>query len=217
MVNIIRSIPIPQWLIWIITRIQSIYSSGNRRTSNQFNDERTSSAIAQGDTIAFENFHQVTHKHIYRHVLNSTGSAEIAKEIVQEVYADLWFYRGNLQGVQNPRSYLLASAANRIVQYRKKRLRNQQTVSIDDLSDDFYSPISSHSPVEYKESFTILEKALKTLSKIEADTYRLAKIDELSYKEIAKELNISVTHVGYTLSTARKKVESQVGPHLKNC
>lgn len=55
-----------------------------------------------------------------------------------------------------------------------------------------------------------LRKALSTLDPRQAQVFCLACLEELSYREIAEQLDVTVNHVGVLLSRARSSLQKRL-------
>jgi len=68
---------------------------------------------------------------------------------------------------------------------------------------------------ECQELVEHLRTALSTLDPRQAEVFCLACLEELSYREIAEQLDITVNHVGVLLSRARSSLQKRLRSHAR--
>lgn len=130
-----------------------------------------------------------------------TRSADIAEEIVQEVFVTLWIKRKLIAVAKKPENYVFTILHNCIYSHFRKLVLERQLKSKIAQMDE-----KSENPVETllleKENRTILEKIINQLPPQQKVIYRLAKQEGVSREDIAKQLNISPNTVRNHLATA---------------
>jgi len=142
-------------------------------------------------------------------------SKEIAEEVVSDVFIEIWAKRKTLPAIEDLKMYLYISVRNLSLR-RLKQTQKTSVLSLDDLAVEFASTdpdaetfLISH---ELAEKIDLAIDSLPQQCKI---IFKLAKQDNLKYKEIAKLLNISVKTIDNQLSTALKKIASVLNPSVK--
>jgi len=133
-------------------------------------------------------------------------SNEEAEEVAEDVMITLWKQRESLLQVKNIHVYALVIAKNLSLNMLRKNSRNKAT-SIDDVDVSFLFDKSSPEQIiidnELKQR---LERAIQSLPPKCQLVFKLAKENELSYKEIAEVLSISVKTVDAHLVAATQKL-----------
>ncbi len=76
--------------------------------------------IAQGDEQAFTTVFLQYSAYIFPFASGQLQSEEEARDLVQEVFLQLWLYRDNLSAVDNPRGYLHRMIYHGLLQRFKK-------------------------------------------------------------------------------------------------
>ena len=136
-------------------------------------------------------------------ILNSNEEAE---EISEDVMITLWNNRKTLPEINNVHAYALVIAKNLSLNLLKKKSKSL-TCSIDDVDMNFFFDNSSPEQIiidnELKQR---LENAIQSLPPKCQFVFKLAKEDNLSYKEISEILSISVKTVDAHLVTATQKL-----------
>ena len=142
-------------------------------------------------------------------------SKETAEEIVSDIFIEIWARRKQLLEIEDLKMYLYISVRNASL---RKLQQKQKTIilSLEDLEVEFASADPN------AETFLInhelaqkIDHAIETLPQQCKIIFKLAKQDNLKYKEIAQLLNISVKTIDNQLSTALKKIASVLNSTVK--
>ncbi len=136
---------------------------------------------------------------IYRIIKNQDQT----EDIVQDVYIKLWEKRDSLKINTSLKAYLYRAALNNAYTYLEKNKRYPK-LSIE--TTDFIIPTHSNTIDDLKaaELETKINQTLLLLPPACREVFILSRQEEMSYKEIAETLEISV-----------KTVENQMGKALK--
>lgn len=133
-------------------------------------------------------------------------SNEEAEEISEDVMITLWKNRKTLTEINNIQVYAFVIAKNLSLNLLKKKSKNL-TCSLDEVDMNFFFDNSSPEQIiidnELKKR---LENAIQSLPPKCQFVFKLAKEDNLSYKEISEILSISVKTVDAHLVTATQKL-----------
>jgi RNA polymerase sigma-70 factor (family 1) len=137
-----------------------------------------------------------------------TGDVEAAEDIVQEQFIYIWQHRERLKEVTSMRSYLFTAVRHRSISYLNKKYRRGTSLCTDDMPEEsFKGTLPDPSQLlESKELATILEKALESLPVKCRMIFSLKKFSELTNKEIAQKLDISVKTVEAQMTIAFRKL-----------
>ncbi len=125
-----------------------------------------------------------------------------AIDTVQEVFMSIWEGKGTFPVTDSPKAYLMTSVKNRC--YNKLTRKKLQSNPIDTLLDIFISPDTTAANMEAKETEKTIQNVINSLPEKCREIFILSRFEQLSYKEIATLLGISV-----------KTVENQIGNALK--
>jgi RNA polymerase sigma-70 factor (ECF subfamily) len=134
----------------------------------------------------------------------------MAEEVVQLSFIKLWNTRENLNEEFTISTQLFRIAKTTLIDLvRKKNSINSLAKKIEDLKADV-STNDTLGLIDAKELNTKLEKALEKLPPIRRKVFRMSRLEEKSYLEIANELSISTKTVENHISLAIK----QLRPYL---
>ncbi len=137
---------------------------------------------------------------------------DTAREIVQEVYINLWQKKESIDTDKSIKSYLYASVKNRCLNYIRdnKKFRSYVLdVEIADFEVTFESDAFTESELQTK-----INNALGKLPEKCRQVFQLSRFEELKYKEIAAKLNISVKTVEAQMSKALKILREELKDYI---
>jgi RNA polymerase sigma-70 factor (ECF subfamily) len=125
---------------------------------------------------------------LLRFAFYRSGSYENALDITQEVFIKCFEKNIDFTNLENPKSYLYKSIYNACIDYSRKQKIN--TVSIDKNSLNIRS--NELNEIEISEEYKRIDAILQKIPDEQAEIVRLRIIDGLSFKEIAKIIDIPV-------------------------
>ena len=140
------------------------------------------------------------------------GDRDLAEDLVQEVFLKTWEKRDSIrmETVQN----LLYTIANHLAINHFKSAKNRFEFELKDQSVARTTQESPQYLIEKDEFAKHLEKALAALPEKQRTVFLMNRIDELTYKEIAERLGITVKAVEKRMSEAleqlRKTIEQKI-------
>lgn len=152
-----------------------------------------------GDVLAFELIYRKYASGLFQSAFNILKDTAICEDIIQELFITLWTKRESL-AVNNLKSYLYRATRNNVLMYIRS---NRVLIDIEEL-EVLCSQASSSDRLHANELKYSLNQSLEQLPEKCRKIFQMSRFQELSHKEIAKELNISV-----------KTVENQIGIALK--
>lgn len=129
-----------------------------------------------------------------RYAYSILRDQEEAKDITQKIFYKLWDQKDKLEIHTSVKSYLYRivhnDCINRIKQHRVRKKHNQSIVYEDRKIEDGADRPFLHSELEEE-----IERALANLPPRCREVFQMSRMQQLSYAEIAKELNISTNTV----------------------
>ncbi len=140
-----------------------------------------------------------------------TGSAEIAEEIVQEVFLTAWEHRATLRNPAKFEAWLFTLARNRSIRVSQKASHTRESswepADIESL-EVTADATDARSNILGEQSATLIEEALGTLDSKKRDLVSLRYFSELSFAEIAEVLDMPIGSVGTLTMRALAKMKS---------
>ena len=155
---------------------------------------------------------------LYRFALARVKDPSIAEDLVQETFLAALGARARFKGQSTTRTWLIAILKHKIVDYIRKKSREQDTdklesmtngidVNFTDRGDWKMRPNKwARNPMklyEQKEFMDVLYHCIAELPERQAEAFMRREIDGLSTEEICKELNITATNSWVMLYRAR--------------
>ncbi len=176
------------------------------------NEAELFAKLAEGDESAFEA--------IYRHYVKRLGPfvdkmvrcPELAEEIVQDIFVQLWLSRHLLANVRQPAAYLFHMATNRTLDHIRKIANNDKLMQrVAARSSELVNDTEER--LNYQESLKLIEEAAAILPHQRRLIYRLSRVEGLSHEQIAAQLNISKNTVKNQLVKALSTIKGHLQEH----
>ncbi|MDR0757302.1 MAG: RNA polymerase sigma-70 factor [Tannerella sp.] len=180
-------------------------------------DKTFSDRIIQGDRNAFD----VLFRSLYTRLLSFAGGylhdRAVAENIVQDAFLMLWERHDTLRPDSNIPAWLLTVVKNRILNHidRLKRQAEAEQVYVERIVRNYELSISTLSACEPEQMFgdeveQIIRDAVDSLPEQTRKIIAMSRFDELSNREIAEKLNLSVKSVEYHITQALKRLRHEL-------
>ena len=129
---------------------------------------------------------------------------ETAEEVVSDVLLEVWKHRKTLHEIKDLRAWMVTLTHNRAVSCLRKEAPAGRAVSLDDSeSFQFASPLQPpDEAVISREALQRINEIIRSLPPKCRQAFVLAKIEGLSYKEIARIMDISVKTINIHIAKA---------------
>jgi RNA polymerase sigma-70 factor, ECF subfamily len=138
---------------------------------------------------------------------------DISEEIVQEVFIALWEHRTTLDINVSIRSFLYISVKNRSLNYI--RSMNTRIHHEDEFAIEQATRVSHIIDFCEREELTyLIDQAVTELPDQCRTIFEMNRYQDLTYKEIARNLNISPKTVENQMGIAIKKLRIKLSPYL---
>lgn len=170
-------------------------------------------SLKRGEPIAFRVLFNSYHQRLCVYACSFTNDQDLAADIVQNVFINVWKNRKKLEEKLKLKSYLYRCVYNQFIdQYRKKK----PFLSLDSKRIAVISSVVQQEENEQlKKRIAIVKKEIKNLPPKCRETFLLSKREGLSNLEIAQYRNVSVKSVEAQITKAfhliRKKVAKKTG------
>ena len=154
--------------------------------------------------LLFRQYYAGLCKSLYR----TLRDASLAEDIVQEVFLKVWDMRHTLRLDEAVPAYLYRSCYNTALNLLK---RQQQQTDITTMGDVMAGSETAEQHLGMLETETQVQRAIEALPPKTRLVFSLSRFEELSYKEIADRLEISVKavekHMGIALQRLRESLK----------
>jgi len=171
--------------------------------------------MVEGDKEAFRFFFEKYYADLCNLINIYIHNADMAEEIAQGIFVYFWERKENINIDSSVKSYLLKASKNKSLNY----LRNEKVkLNIHErlskvVEDDCQMPDKIMDAAQLRE---IIAHSIESLPEKCREIYLMGKEKNLSYKEIAEELGISVKTVENQMSNALKKLRELLKPYYND-
>ncbi|SEK43190.1 RNA polymerase sigma-70 factor, ECF subfamily [Chitinophaga rupis] len=130
---------------------------------------------------------------------------EACKDLVQELFTEVWQKCNHIQLTGSFKAYLSASIRYKVFRYIRQHPAHEAL--FEHLTERMQTP-SPESELAVKELQALLNTLVATLPEKCATIYRMSREQHLSYKEIATRLNVSVKTVENQINIALRRLRT---------
>jgi len=141
------------------------------------------------------------------------GDIDSAKEIVHDVFVNLWSKRETIDIEKSVKSYLYTSAYNRSLNYIRDKKKFETNITVEDNSIHS-SEWSFDNDIEALELEEKINKVISSLPEKCKQVFLMSRFEGLKYHEIAEKLNISIKTVESQMSKALKALRENLKDYL---
>jgi RNA polymerase sigma-70 factor (family 1) len=177
---------------------------------NRISDNELINLLKGSDHSAFNEIYQRYFYLIFTHAYKKLRNEEQAKDIVQDVFASLWFKRETNIPTSNLAGYLYTAVRNKIFDlFAHQQVQSKYMDSLNDYMDTHVS-----TPADYRirenELQHYINKEIEALPKKMREVFELSKKDNLSNREIANQLNTTESNVSQHVNNALRILKAKL-------
>lgn len=159
--------------------------------------------IRKGDLDSFESLFHQYYKGLCSYSESLVGMKEVAEEVVQDVFYNIWKNRESLRIRQSLQSYLYRAAYNNSMMYLRK-MRREHFIEDQSRPEPSLDEPDPSQVIQLDEVSELITATLEQLPERTREIFWLSRHEGLKYREIAQKLSIS-----------EKTVEANMGKALK--
>lgn len=178
-------------------------------------DEELLALLQQGNEQALTLLYRRHWEPLFQQAYRVLKDREACKDLVQELFTELWQKAPRIVLNASLKSYLNASIRYKVFRY----IRNNPVSEtlFESITEKMLTP-SPESELAVRELQLLLNTLINTLPEKCALIYRMSREQHLSYKEIAQQLHVSVKTVENQINIALRKLRAglqhNIGPLL---
>ncbi len=173
-------------------------------------DIKILSGIRRGDSKSFDLLFDSYYERLCNYVTSIIQNNEVAEDIVQDLFANIWVNRKKMSVRVSFKSYLFRSSYNASLDYLKRlKVENKYQADISEQS-----PPSFNDSLEFLELLESMEESIEELPEQCKIIFKLSRFEQLKYKEIAQKLSISENTVDTQIRRALKKLREDFKDYL---
>jgi RNA polymerase sigma factor (sigma-70 family) len=166
------------------------------------------SRARRGDQVAFEELYYRYQQPITRLVANMVRQPEVVPDLVQEIFAKVYFALEGFSPGMPFRPWLYRVAGNHTIDFLRKRRRTPEEVSTT-TEDDAEWVLPDRRAVDARQRVIardLADKLLRTLKPRDRMLLVLKEMDELSLEEIGSITGMGISAVKVALFRARRRL-----------
>jgi RNA polymerase sigma-70 factor, ECF subfamily len=168
--------------------------------------------MIDGDKDAFKHFFQTYYNDLCNFTNTYVRDTVLAEEIVQDIFVYFWENKSKLQLTHSAKSYLYSASRYKSLNVLRDKNRKERIHSeITDFQSSLVYP--EEELLDSAQLRTILDSAINELPPKCREIFLLSKRQELSNKEIADQLDITVKGVENQMTIALKKMRDSLAPY----
>lgn len=168
--------------------------------------------MIEGDKKAFKYFFDTFYSDLCNFVNTYINDNDLSEEIVQDIFVYFWENKSKLQLTHSVKSYLFCASKYKSLNCLRDRNRHLRVHA--KMAEQNIDTINLEEEVlDTQQLRNILQSAINNLPPRCKEIFLLSKTQELSNKEIAEQLNISVKGVENQITIALKKLRVSLLPY----
>ncbi|GAA4801689.1 RNA polymerase sigma-70 factor [Olivibacter ginsenosidimutans] len=165
-------------------------------------DEELFLLAKQGQEKAYAIIYDRYAAKLYAAAYRLLHDREVCEDLLQELFVHIWLKRQQLD-IKNVRSYLYQSIRNSVLM----ALRKGRTHLAIDLAEDIATTQKADEEIGLKEINSLLHQQIEGLPYRCRQIFHMSRKEQLSNKEIADHLNISVKTVENQITLALQRLK----------
>jgi RNA polymerase sigma-70 factor (ECF subfamily) len=156
------------------------------------------------DATSFENLFRSQYNGLVAGACRILNDKARAEDVVQDVFLKLWQKREEISIEENLPAYLHRAVTNHAINIYKQQYRKLIEHAEEMADQPGYTESETDNAVLVAELNHKIDKAISTMPDSSRGVFMLSRFEQLSYKEIADKLEISVKTVEKHMSNALK-------------
>ena len=174
----------------------------------EWDDEQVLRALTDGNRLALAELYERYWYALYRVAFQKTKSPEIAEELVQDLFVQLWQKRESL-AVRRVDYYLFGALKYSVIDSIKSRIVHEKFQEY----QQFFAPqadFSTEDQLSYNDLLGTIETELLKLPPKTQEVFRMSRFEGQTIPEISRKLALTDKAVEYHLSKALKLLRTQL-------
>jgi RNA polymerase sigma-70 factor (ECF subfamily) len=164
--------------------------------------------IRNGDIKAFEFVFRQFYTPLLYFATGITGRSDVAEEIIQELFYQLWRDREFIDIRSSLKGYLYTSVKNSALQYCRRE--NLGTKYSEYSKQELAVESNPLNDLEYKEIEEFVIRALEKMPQRRAQIFKMHRFEGKRYSEIAEAFSLSVKSIEAEMSKAIKQLRELI-------
>lgn len=175
---------------------------------SKFSDQELTVLLKQGDRLAFTEAYNRYWAEMYYHAFRLLKDEENAKDVVQDIFSNLWLKSASLNEEAKLSGHLYIAVRNKVFNLiAQKKVRNDYLSSV---AAFFSDTVNDASLLDEREILAAVEAEIQNLPPKMKEIFELSRKENLSHREIAEKLNISDQTVKKQVQNALKILKPKI-------
>lgn len=172
-------------------------------------EEQQFRKIRKGDINSFEKLFHMFYNGLHGYARTLVRSGEIAEEVVQDVFYNIWKNRDSLRITRSWKSYLYRSVYNNSMMYLRKT-RREFSIEEGIAPEMEGGSMDPYQEMQFREVSELVSDTLEDMPERTREIFLLNRQEGLKYKEIAQKLSISVKTVEANMGKALRALRNNL-------
>ncbi len=176
--------------------------------------------VTKDSKSAYEKLFHNYYSKLCLFVYDLCKNKDLAEDIVQDFFLNIWNERGNIKIKTSVKSYFYQSVYNKTLNYisrerlHEKYVNNHREINLSKIISDYsYSnyPLANLLQKELENKITEIIDSLPSQCR---KVFTFSRFENLKYEEISKKMNISINSVKTHMKNALQKLRNDLGEYL---
>lgn len=167
-------------------------------------DQQIFELVCQGEERALQHLMHRFWQPLFKTASVTMQDPQVCQELVQNVFINIWRNREKISLKYSIKTYLFGCIRYEVFRSVKKTMNHVEFKNLDEQYVDSFNPLLK---MEYAELLDYLDLMINQLPDKCKEIFYLSRMEQLSHKEIAAKLNISVKTVENQISIALKRLK----------
>jgi RNA polymerase sigma-70 factor (ECF subfamily) len=176
-------------------------------------DQELVSLLNKGDQSAYTEIYNRYHAVLYIHVFNKIRIRETARDIVHDLFSNVWLQREHFKLQSTLAAYLYSAVRYRVFDLLSHRkVESKYIDSIREFADKGHC-ITDHL-IREKQLIEMINREIAALPSKMRQVFELSRSGNLSHRQVAELLNLSEKTVKKQVNNSLKILRSKLGVAL---
>jgi RNA polymerase sigma-70 factor (ECF subfamily) len=177
----------------------------------QEDDSGLAASIKAGDPKAFRDFYNRYYPALRAYLYRMGFDKEPAQDIIQQAFLYIWEHRQSIKPDKSLRAYIFRMAYTRGLNANRDNARFDTAETVAELPA---SAVDPHDETQYSLMQRQLGKCIQALPERRRQTFELCFLQELTYKEAADVMQVSVKTIENNMTAALKSIRDCMKSYL---
>lgn len=177
----------------------------------QEDESGLAASIKAGDQKAFQEFYKRYYPALRAYLSRMGFDKERAQDIIQQAFLYIWEHRDGIKPDKSLRAYIFRMAYTRGLNANRDNARFDTSETITELPA---SAVDPHDETQYSLMQRQLGKCIQALPERRRQTFELCFLQELTYKEAAEVMQVSVKTIENNMTAALKSIRECMKSYL---